>query len=72
MAACPYCGTTTRYTDPALQVRCTTCFNPLNDQAPGTPIGRYEDLDAPMVITGTTGTHIYPQPIITKYNRNRS
>jgi hypothetical protein len=62
MAACPYCKRTTRYTDPALQVRCTQCFNVLNDQPPGTPIGGYYDDSAPMVI----GTHVYPGAF-TKY-----
>lgn len=66
MANCPYCRQAGRYTDPALQVRCAGCFNILNDQAPGTPIGRYQDLNAPMVI----GTHAYQQPITTKWSRS--
>ena len=55
MAACPHCQRLERYTDPQLQVRCVGCFNVLNDQAPGTPIGAIQDLDAPMVVHG----HVY-------------
>jgi len=60
---CRHCGDTNRYTDPLLQVRCPRCLNVLNDQAPGTPMGRMQDLEAPMQI----GTHTYQQPITTKY-----
>ena len=56
MAVCPHCNAgTATYTDPNLQVRCTTCFNHRTG-TPGTPIGRNIDLDAPMTI----GTHTYP------------
>jgi tRNA(Ile2) C34 agmatinyltransferase TiaS len=51
--ACPYCGSTLRYTDPQLQVRCTNCFQHL-DGEPDTPIGRMQDLEAPTVITPPT------------------
>lgn len=52
MAKCPHCGNTTAtYTDPQLQVRCTTCFNHMAG-TPGTPIGRMIDTDAPMTING--------------------
>lgn len=50
---CPYCNSTLRYTDPKYQVRCTHCFNHL-DGEPDTPIGRMQDLEAPMVISPTT------------------
>jgi hypothetical protein len=52
---CPHCGHTARYTDPQLQVRCTGCLNPINDQAPSTPIGRMIDTEAPIIITRTLG-----------------
>jgi hypothetical protein len=58
---CPYCASTLRYTDPALQVRCTHCFNHLAGTA-DTPMGGYYDDSAPMVI----GTHVYPNAF-TKY-----
>lgn len=49
---CPYCGSTLRYTDPQYQVRCTTCFNHL-DGEPDAPMGRIQDLEAPVVIHHT-------------------
>jgi hypothetical protein len=52
---CPYCGDTQQYTDPNMQVRCIRCFNHVPG-TPGTPIGRMQDLDAPMII----GTRTYP------------
>ena len=64
---CPHCGDTQRYTDALDQVRCTTCFNVLNDQAPAQSDMELQDLEAPMII----GTHTYPQPIITKYNHTQ-
>jgi hypothetical protein len=69
MPACPHDGNTARYTDPLLQVRCPTCFNVLNDEAAGTPIGRTQDLEAPMTIQGTATTYVYEQPLSTKYTR---
>jgi hypothetical protein len=66
---CPYDGNTARYTDPLLQVRCPTCFNVLNDEPAGTPIGRTQDLEAPMTIQGTATTYVYEQPLRTKYTR---
>jgi hypothetical protein len=56
MPACPHDGTTSRYTDPLLQVRCPTCFNVLNDEPAGIPIGALQDLGAPMIVAG----HVYP------------
>jgi hypothetical protein len=56
---CPYCNETQQYTDPNLQVRCVRCFNHV-DGTPGIPIGRLQDLDAPMLIhlaDGTTKTY---------------
>jgi hypothetical protein len=65
---CPHDGNTTRYTDPLGQVRCPRCFNVLNDEAAGTPIGRVQDLTAPMTIQGTTGTYVY-HGAFTRYDR---
>jgi hypothetical protein len=51
-----------------LQVRCSRCFNVLNDEAASTPIGRVQDLTAPMTIQGTTGTYVY-HGAFTRYDR---
>jgi hypothetical protein len=66
---CPHDGNTARYTDSLLQVRCPTCFNILNDEPAGTPIGRVQDLEASMTIQGTATTYVYEQPLSTKYTR---
>jgi hypothetical protein len=61
---CPHDGSTQRYTDPLLQVRCKVCFDVRNDEAAGTPMGRVQDLSAPMVI----GSHVY-HGAFTRYDR---
>lgn len=57
--SCPYCQETSQYTDPNLQVRCLNCFNHVSG-TPSTPIGRLQDLDAPMIIIlNNGGTAVY-------------